>query len=55
MKTRIKPVKNNPCLITVWRTIHLGKNPRKGGKPPNDINLVNIINWLALLNSKPVA
>lgn len=27
-----------------WITIHFGKNPRKGGSPPNDSNEMNKLN-----------
>lgn len=34
-----------------WIIIHLGKNPKKGGKPPNDSRLINrqnfkIVDWI---------
>lgn len=24
------------CSVNVWITIHLGKNPKKGGRPPSE-------------------
>lgn len=24
------------CSVKIWITIHLGKNPRKGGSPPRE-------------------
>lgn len=33
-------------IIINWITSHLGKNPRNGGKPPSDNNVVNRINFV---------
>lgn len=29
--------KYNEFIVIVWIVIHLGRNPRNGGNPPNDI------------------
>lgn len=29
-----------------WITIHLGKNPKKGGRPPKDKSEINILNFI---------
>lgn len=37
-----------------WITIHLGRNPRNGGRPPNersDVNIMNFINVVSLFVS----
>lgn len=37
-------------LIMFWIVIHLGKNPRKGGNPPNDMKFtMNIIFIISLV------
>lgn len=33
-------------IIICWIIIHFGKNPRNGGKPPNDNKVVNIKNFI---------
>jgi len=48
VNTRIAPAKNKWESITFWRTVHLGKNPIKGGSPPNDSRLEKTSNWLDL-------
>lgn len=35
-------------VIISWITIHLGRNPRKGGNPPRDNNDVNIMNFVSM-------
>lgn len=35
-------------VIMAWITIHFGRNPRNGGRPPNDNNDVNIINFISV-------
>lgn len=40
-------------LLIDWITIHLGRNPKNGGRPPNDnkeINILYFINGLSLKN-----
>jgi hypothetical protein len=34
-------------IITAWITIHFGRNPRNGGRPPSDSKDVNIINFIS--------
>lgn len=46
-------MKDIPLFTIDWIMNHLGKNPRKGGKPPNeskDVNSKNFIVGLSLLN-----
>lgn len=31
-------------------TIHFGRNPRNGGKPPNDSSDVNIMNFISVVS-----
>lgn len=44
----IKINSNNNWLfvINIWITIHFGKNPKKGGRPPNDSKFKNKINFI---------
>jgi hypothetical protein len=36
-------------MINSWITVHLGRNPINGGKPPSDISVVNSKNFVAVL------
>jgi len=33
-----------------WITIHFGRNPRKGGSPPKDSNVVYIMNLIVVMS-----
>lgn len=35
-----------PLIKKFWITIHLGKNPKKGGSPPKDKRRKNEQNWI---------
>jgi hypothetical protein len=35
-------------IIIAWIAIHLGRNPRNGGKPPSDSSDVNIMNFVSV-------
>lgn len=45
----IREVRYKPLSIRAWMVIHLGKNPRKGGIPPNDRKFNENINFTVLL------
>jgi hypothetical protein len=36
--------------IIAWITIHFGRNPRNGGRPPKDNKDVNIINFISVVS-----
>jgi hypothetical protein len=37
-------------VIIAWITIHFGRNPRNGGRPPKDSNDVNIMNFISAVS-----
>lgn len=50
VKNIIKTNKNKRFIKVITSIInHLGKNPKKGGRPPKDNKVMNILDFISLL------